>query len=442
MNKRKKVRKGKENEMRKVRLMTALMALWVALGAGQFPARASDLPPVTIHGFVSLGWLYSDRVNYLADTRRGSFEFNEIGLNFQAQPTDRLRIGVQIFSRDLGDLGNNQIKIDWAVADYRFDDALGIKVGIIKLPLGLYHDQIDLDMSRTNVFLPLSVYNPRYRDVYMNVNGADLYGIIPLGAAGSLEYTALAGNKSAFDPSVFSQDWSWVGLNVDKASIRLMYGGRLIWNTPLEGLRVGGDFYKGENFTVGGPIPADFTAPTLLPGPSVGSLYPAGTRIKIEGKELAIWHIFTQYSAQRLTLTGEMYRLILNDRIKTDKGYDPLIAGAIGWKGFGADHTNYGGWYAQADYQFTKWLTAAITYGEEYNDWDDPTGAKRSDQNWKGFRRDTTVSTRFDITSYWDIKLEAHFMDGTHGLISSMQDNPNDLKRYWNFYAIKSSFNF
>ena len=420
---------------------TCLLCLMVLAAAFLArPAVGAEMGPVRVHGFVSLGYLYSGELNFLADTKNGSFEFNEVGINFQSQPTDRLRLGMQIFSRDLGELGNNNVQLDWAVADYSFSDEFGIRAGITKTPMGLSHDQIDLDMVRTTIFLPITVYNPRYRDVYMNVNGLNFYGRLPAGALGSFEYSASVGNNSSFDPGVFDQDWNWLGIDIEDAEIRLIYGGRLVWNTPLDGYMVGGSFFKCEDFQVTGDMPPELTA--VIPGTGGLSLYPAGTKINVHADELAIWHIFTQYNIDRLTMTGEVYRLIVDADVLSTRPYNNTVAAAIGHDGLGEDYTNYGGWYALLDYQATDWLALALSYGEEYNIWDDPVGKDADGEHYRQFRRDTTVSARFNITSYWNLKLESHFIDGTHELKPGLQEDPDDINRYWNFYAAKTTFYF
>ena len=65
---------------------------------------------VDIHGFISQGYLKSDQNNFLAETEEGSFQFNEMGLNFNQDVTHDLRIGIQFFSRDLGKNGNDYPK--------------------------------------------------------------------------------------------------------------------------------------------------------------------------------------------------------------------------------------------------------------------------------------------------------------------------------------------
>ncbi len=94
-------------------------------------ARADDdddapSPPlIEIHAFVSQGFIASTDNNYLAESKRGSFEFSEVGINFSKQLTDRMRVGIQLFTHDLGPLGNYRTRFDWFYLDYRFWDWLG-----------------------------------------------------------------------------------------------------------------------------------------------------------------------------------------------------------------------------------------------------------------------------------------------------------------------------
>src|SRR5258707_399157 len=108
---------------------TMLATLTAAAG----DAAAADVPvpgtdqAVAIHGFISPGFILTTDNNYLAKSKRGSPDFAEVGLNFTAPLTDKLRAGVQLFARKLGDLGNYSPKVDWFYLDYRFEDFFGIR---------------------------------------------------------------------------------------------------------------------------------------------------------------------------------------------------------------------------------------------------------------------------------------------------------------------------
>jgi hypothetical protein len=103
-------------------------------------ARAAELAipsserRVEVHGFVSPGFILTTKSNYLAKSRRGSFEFNEVGLNFTVPLTEKLRTGVQLFARDLGPQGNYSPRADWFYLDYRFEDYFGLRAGRARPP--------------------------------------------------------------------------------------------------------------------------------------------------------------------------------------------------------------------------------------------------------------------------------------------------------------------
>ena len=58
--------------------------LWSALlSAGiLFQLNPAQAQEVDIHGFISQGYLKSTGNNFLAETKRGTWEFTEVGINF------------------------------------------------------------------------------------------------------------------------------------------------------------------------------------------------------------------------------------------------------------------------------------------------------------------------------------------------------------------------
>jgi hypothetical protein len=64
-----------------------------------------------VHAFVSQGFLKSTDNDFLADSSRGSFEFFEAGLNVSRAMSDQLRLGMQLFSRDLGPNGDYKVGV-------------------------------------------------------------------------------------------------------------------------------------------------------------------------------------------------------------------------------------------------------------------------------------------------------------------------------------------
>src|SRR6185369_4159094 len=245
----------------------ASLAALVALPAVASADEASSPLPIEVHAFVSQGFIKSTGNNYLAeDSTKGSFEFTEVGINFSKQLTDRMRAGMQLFTHDLGPLGNYRTRFDWFYLDYRFWDWLGVRAGRTKVPFGLYNESSDIDAARVPVLLPQSVYPVSNRDFLLAQTGGEAYGIVPLGSAGSLEYR-LYGGTIFFDTADATSTLS----NVRGPYI---FGARLMWQPPVEGLQLGASAQRlrldGDaifsaaqiaQLQMAGQLPSDFSGP-------------------------------------------------------------------------------------------------------------------------------------------------------------------------------------
>ncbi len=81
-----------------------------------------------VNGFVSQGYLVSDKNNYLGKSEKGTFEFSEMGINFTSDLSEDILLGIQFFARDLGPTGNDRVKLELAYANYTWRDWLGIRL--------------------------------------------------------------------------------------------------------------------------------------------------------------------------------------------------------------------------------------------------------------------------------------------------------------------------
>ena len=134
-----------------------------------------------VHGFFSQGFVYTNQNNWLTmNTSDGSGAMTDMGLNVSSRVTEKFRVGAQVYDRNLGELGQWHPELDWAVADYRFTNWLGIRAGKVKTTLGLYNDSQDLDFVRVFALLPQSMYPTDLRDTSIAHTGGDLYGTVAL----------------------------------------------------------------------------------------------------------------------------------------------------------------------------------------------------------------------------------------------------------------------
>src|ERR1019366_2121136 len=156
------------------------------LEAADLNLFGTNLPPLDLHGFVSQGFLATSRYNYLADdTKDGSFQYTETGLNASINPFPRTRIAAQGFLYDVGQAGKYQPFLDFASVEYTFNDYIGVRAGRVRKPSGIYNDIQDVDLARTYVLLPQGIYDARWRDFTTSVDGGEVFGKIPLGQAAS-----------------------------------------------------------------------------------------------------------------------------------------------------------------------------------------------------------------------------------------------------------------
>ncbi len=397
------------------KFVIVLAALIVLSGWQAYAVEVESLG-VDIHGFVSQGFLKSTNYNYLAnDSNKGSFQFNEMGINFGKQVTDQLRIGAQFFARDLGDVANNKVTVDWAYGDYSFKEWLGVRAGRIKIPFGLYGDIRDMDMLRTCIILPQGIYDDLLRDAMLAMNGASVYGTIPMSKAGSLEYQAQIGvaNMDA-DSGIgkyIASSISTYSTTVGSFNTHTIYAGGLRWNTPLPGLSLKGTLLISESDV---PITVRVSQSLTLSG-----------TMNMKNKRQVY---SAEYIWKDLTLVAEFM---------TNMSDNSSSVGNFGYR-----NESY---YGMATYRFTGWLEAGAYYSEHYPD--ASASGKNGDKyigpgehNFWAWQKDAAVFARFDVNSYLNLKIEGHYVDGV-GDVLDVDNRIKDDKNWW-YFAAKATFSF
>lgn len=423
---------------------------------------------INIHGFVSQGYIQSSANQFLVQSTEGSYEFNEFAINATANPVPKLRVGAQFLGRDLGTVGNNIVAIDWAFGDYRWRDWLGVRVGKIKQAHGLYNTGRDVDLLRTSIFLPQSVYYEEGRELMLSYSGIDLYGTRNIGPLGRLSYEAFVGTKSVSDAS---QGWFGIidyktasaivdaipgivsaqsggllpasavsstltDLTDEKTRFHNITGGSLIWNTPVSGLRLGVSSFMGEiNEQYKASIQTSY--PTGDPSnPTMTTNQTSDMRTDIHVENVSVYS--AEYKIKNLTLSTEL----MNIGVSLDQYLDGQQVSKDGY-------THQEGYYGMADYKVNPLFSVAAAYSVFYNNIDDakgdhrPTGWGTPDnwESWYAWQKDLSLSTRFNLNSNWTVKFEGHSMNGIAQLDPRV--NPqNDLKENWYVFAFKTTYHF
>ncbi len=391
---------------------------------------AFEAENIEIHGFISQGYLLTDKNNYLVDTEDGTFEFNEMGINFSTDVTDTLHIGMQFFARDLGSVGNNEVVLDWAFGDYRWKNWLGLRAGMLKIDYGMYNETREMDMLRTGIMLPQSVYPELWRDSFARIKGFALYGYTPLSFMGDLSYDFQIGEMD------FKSDEGFVRsqgprqhetLNITDMDADYAWFASLRWNTPLKGLKTKGSYYEIKNLTENGDVNI-----TLQDNTTVNS------QITYEFTEKDGYILSLEYTWNNLVIAGEYsednYQVKMSEESNIPTPSDQNNAPQVSPPKITSE-----GWYVSAAYRFTDWLELGGQYSEYYPDADNKHGNKK-DNNFNSWLKTTTLSTRFDINDYWILKLEASYNDGFGGI--NLAENSDTLEQYWLLFAAKMTFSF
>ena len=360
------------------------IALFVLLFIGSYQTllNAQDIKifdhTLQFHGFASQGFIYTSANNWLTmGTASGSGAMTDMAANASMAVTDKLRIGAQVYDRNLGQLGQWHPTLDWAYADYRFTDWFGIRAGKVKTVSGLYNDTQDMDFLHPFALLPQGVYPTVIREVTIAHEGGDIYGHISLPRnAGSIMYTAFAGERgdSKYGGYYYLEQTPPPVLVLNSITA-FQYGGDLRWNTPVKGLLVGVSRFSESN-------------------QGDGKFDAGGGFMPYTQSSRADWadQYFGQYIHNKLEFDAEYRRSWLDELL---------------YSGAQDVQTNAKAWYVAGSYRIFKWMQVGAYYSDLNVDAPaSPIGPT------SGYIHDKDVTVRFDANQYLNFKLEGHFMDG------------------------------
>jgi hypothetical protein len=389
---------------------TRAVALWLASAAA---ACASDFSwrNVQVGGFASQGYVKSSANDYIGDSSDGTFDFREYAAN-ASWSMGKWRIGAQAFAQKLGVYGRDKIKLDWAMVDYQAAQWLGVRVGRVKTPRGLYNEALDVDAVRPFVLLPQSVYDARLRDFNASFDGAMTYGNIGCGKFGSIDYKAFYGDIAVSSDSgandYFNGDKIMPNYEIGMDSV---IGGSLFWNTPLQGLRVGYSFNRFKNLsTLRSTTGTAFDLHTKTAAKFPRTIYSAEYVV-------ANWTFASEFSRE----SGDYVVNYIN-RVRTSYPKAKI--------------TSY---YGSASRRINRWLEV----GGYYDSYEEINTLSTGVQPPKK-QIDRAVSLRFDVSEHLIFKIEGHSLRGP-GKILDTAANPQpyaSLTQKWSMLAAKVTYTF
>ena len=384
-------------------------------------ASAFDCCYGEVHGFISQGLLKTNHNEYFGDSDDGMWDFHEVGINYCIEPCCDLWAGVQFCARDLGDIGNNNIMVDWAFLEYYINDLFSVRAGKVKLPLGIYNKCRDADVARTWIFYPQSVYNESYRSFSVAHWGISVFGTFCLPErVGDLEYEVTIGTFEVDKDEKVFRDGRQVLRNLlmlhtfNDTSVECDYSfvGQLIWNTTVDCLRFGGS-YAGSRVDQSNNFPS-----TLVPM-TTGSVRSRSA--------INVANVFGEWIWDCLTLSGEAiwFKVTTESRINLGTGIPESLSGV---------KVDYLGYYLMAEYCLSDCVTIGGYYAVTYPNVDD----KKS--TVFNYQKDYDITIRWDINDCFVAKFEYHHYTGAAYL--SQVDNNFTAKEDWNMVAGKLSVAF
>ena len=379
-----------------VTLLSAVLAV---------PAFAAEAWKPEVHAFTSFGWLDTSGNQWLGESLGGSSEFWEAAANATIHPLPDFSASGQLFARDFQRYDNGRAQVDWLYGEWRPDDAFCMQVGRVKYPFGLFNEVRDVDAARATVFLPISVYPLRARDLYNSTDGAKASGLIHVGPAGSLEYAAFGGHTDLSSAGGFATFLSDTGYgNIERIELEAVYGGMLHWHTPVEGL--------------GARVTAVNLHRLVLEGRT------ATTRIKTIADPY--WTMLSSliYDHGPVTIAGEASMVFGTTKLRVESLSGTVLSETSRPEKLGAGYVSCT-WHLPADVDLTA-------------------GAERlwTDYRHLGVPQSTrgVLAARWGLTEHWSVKAEYQRIVGPGG--ATKADNPDGVRTPWNLFALKTTVDF
>jgi len=387
-----------------------MLAACLILRAGTLCAADDRLQ---LHGFFSQAAVHTDANNVGGNSDGGwGLDMREVGANISYRPNPDWLLSGQALARWAGPADMGDLRVDYAFVDRTLSSdeggRVGLQVGKIKNPFGLYNTTRDVAHTRTGVLLPQAIYFDQIRDTFLAAPGVSLNGS-RFYADSSLEWTfnimrpevgseAFAAAILSPVPGRFEGQTSWLG--------------QVLWEQAGARWRLG--------LTLG--------SLDMHYKPGVGDWAGPG-QITLNTGVFSLEH-----NREKWTFSAE-YALTRQVR----GGFLPMVPNN------GPDHDST----MEAGYLQVLWrgMPRWQIYGRYealYFDREDRDGAAFS-VRWGGtpayqaYARDKVLGVRYDPTPSWSLFAEYHDVTGTNWL--PVVDNPMP-QRDWHMLLLQAAYRF
>lgn len=367
-----------------------------------------------VHGFLSQGYFKTSANRLFGKSdNTGSLDFTELAINASWSPLPRLQLSTQLLSRRAGKGHNGEIELDFGLLDYSFvataERRVGIRLGRVRWPFGLYNDTRDVPFARPSILLPQSIYFDADRELNLSLDGGMLYGE-HRGNRGSffLEFGAVLPRVDNVDTelTIFGQEVP------GHLAPTLSYVGRLVYEYDQGRIRLAvSGAHLEDDYRPGLSSDQDLTA----------------------GNDLFQAFLFSaQYNTEHWSFTSEYARR----RVK-DTGFGPRFPD------FDVVGESY---YGQVTYRHDSHWETVLRYDVLYPNRDDRDGLKFKAATGLPahlqFAKDWMVGVRYNITPSWMVRAEYHNVYGFAWLFTRDNPDPAATEKKWDIFALLLSYRF
>ena len=374
------------------------------------PAFALDYQ---VHGYAAQGFAYSSDNNFFGESSNGSTDYYEAGLNASVQASHNLIFSAQAAIRDAGISDDGTLRLDYALADYRFLDdvesSAGVRIGKVKNPLGFFNETRDVVFTRPSILLP-AVYNDNQnqRSLVFTAPGAQLYGSKVWGRH---EFSATGTIGANHDVRKSDER-----LLIDLGGLPFDMHIEDSWNAQIMDSMDGGRWQFAVSHFFGR---FDLRTPNT---------------VQVAGKfDVGITVGSIRYNAEKFSITSE-YVVNPNTNVVT-----------IGGTPFLRQHIVADSGYLQGENRINSRWGAVARVEAASRDRNDRNGrefaaanpgADRESRMW----RDVMLGLNWRYGEHWGVWGEYHWIDGTQ-LLQALE-NPEPPKDRWSLILLMAGYKF
>jgi hypothetical protein len=376
------------------------------------PATAAALD-YQVHGYAAQGFVYTDDNNLFGKSSEGSTDYYEAGLNASLQVHPKLLFAAQAAIRDAGISDDGSLRLDYALADYRFfegvNGAVGARAGKVKNPLGFYNETRDVVFTRPSILMPVGYSdNQNQRSLVFTAPGVQVYGN-RLWGRHELSFTA----TSSFNHDVRKSDER---LLVDLGGLPFDLHIEDSWNAQIRDSIDGGRWQFAVSHFFGR---FDLRTPQT---------------VQIAGTvDVGITLFSARYNAERFSITAEYGMAPNKDRV--------TLGGVLALN----THVTSDAAYLQGEYRINPSWGAFARVEANYLDRSDRSGRRYQAANPGVDRasrsyRSLVAGASWRYGEHWGVWGEYHWIDGT--VLLQKQENPQPPVDHWSLIMLMVGFRF